>query len=268
MDPVVTHQFFEYFVRQLKQNGLRYFVAAGAFYLIVYLWGRRRWAHRKIQQRPPNPERIRHEIRWSMVTLVVFGAVASFLTVSGFREHLKIYPDIAEYGWGYFALSIVGLIFFHDTYFYWTHRLLHTPWFFRNVHHIHHRSTDPTPFAAFSFHPIEAVIQMAFVYIAPLFVPFHKTAILTVVLYQMFMNTLGHLGYEVFPRAYLRHPLTFWQNTPTHHNMHHSRPNCNYGLYFNLWDRWMGTNHADYARTFEEVTSRPPEEPALVPSEG
>jgi sterol desaturase/sphingolipid hydroxylase (fatty acid hydroxylase superfamily) len=30
----------------------------------------------------------------------------------------------------------------------------------------------------------------------------------------------------------------------------------NYGLYFNVWDRLMGTNHKDYETCFQEVTSR------------
>lgn len=31
----------------------------------------------------------------------------------------------------------------------------------------------------------------------------------------------------------------------------------NYGLYFNVWDRLMGTNHPDYEARFREVTTRP-----------
>jgi len=31
---------------------------------------------------------------------------------------------------------------------------------------------------------------------------------------------------------------------------------CNYGLYFNIWDILMNTNHAKYYATFDEVTAR------------
>lgn len=41
--------------------------------------------------------------------------------------------------------------------------------------------------------------------------------------------------------------------------MHHKYFNCNYGLYFNIWDRIMGTNHENYFDTFREVTHREPE---------
>ena len=46
-------------------------------------------------------------------------------------------------------------------------------------------------------------------------------------------------------------------NTPTNHIMHHEKLRGNYGLYFNIWDRLMGTNHEDYEKRFHEVTSRP-----------
>jgi len=35
--------------------------------------------------------------------------------------------------------------------------------------------------------------------------------------------------------------------------MHHSKFNCNYGLYFNIWDRIMGTLHHEYMNKFDEV---------------
>jgi len=45
-------------------------------------------------------------------------------------------------------------------------------------------------------------------------------------------------------------------NTSTHHNMHHQRSNCNYGLYFNFWDRVMGTNDSRYELEFERIKER------------
>jgi sterol desaturase/sphingolipid hydroxylase (fatty acid hydroxylase superfamily) len=39
--------------------------------------------------------------------------------------------------------------------------------------------------------------------------------------------------------------------------MHHETLRGNYGLYFNIWDRLMGTNHAQYEARFREVTTRP-----------
>jgi hypothetical protein len=43
-------------------------------------------------------------------------------------------------------------------------------------------------------------------------------------------------------------------NTTTNHIMHHQHIRMNYGLYFNFWDRLMGTNHPQYEARFTELT--------------
>ena len=79
---------------------------------------------------------------------------------------------------------------------------------------------------------------------------------------------LGHTGYECFPPWLMDSWLGKLLNTPTNHVQHHEKLRCNYGLYLNLWDRLMGTNHRDYESRFREVTTRAaqgaPIEPAIV----
>jgi sterol desaturase/sphingolipid hydroxylase (fatty acid hydroxylase superfamily) len=38
--------------------------------------------------------------------------------------------------------------------------------------------------------------------------------------------------------------------------MHHAKFDGNYSLYFNFWDRIMGTNFPDYEKHYGEVTAR------------
>jgi hypothetical protein len=68
---------------------------------------------------------------------------------------------------------------------------------------------------------------------------------------------MGHSGFEVFPRWMMKSWLGRVLSTPTHHVMHHEKMRGNYGLYFNMWDRLMKTNHQDYETRFAEVVSRP-----------
>lgn len=70
------------------------------------------------------------------------------------------------------------------------------------------------------------------------------------------LNVLGHLGYELYPKGFTQSKWTFWNNTSTHHNMHHRYVHCNYGLYFNWWDRAFKTNHSHYHERYEEITAR------------
>ena len=152
--------------------------------------------------------------------------------------------------------STALLIFTHDAYFYWTHRLMHWKPLFPVVHRIHHLSHTPTPWAAFAFHPIEAVIQAGIFPLFILVVPVHPLAALVWLLYMTVMNVLGHCGFEILPRGFTRHPLSRWHNTSVHHDMHHHHVHCNFGLYYNVWDRLLGTNHARYDEEFERVKAQ------------
>lgn len=50
------------------------------------------------------------------------------------------------------ACMVMMLDLFHDTWFYFTHRLLHSRWMMKNVHYMHHQSTNPSAFTGYSFH--------------------------------------------------------------------------------------------------------------------
>jgi sterol desaturase/sphingolipid hydroxylase (fatty acid hydroxylase superfamily) len=226
-------------------------------YLVFWKFRKDRFQHRRIQERFPVLARIRYEFKWTMSTFAIYTVLsvgAYLLYVAGYTRR---YAEVSEYGWTYFFFSILVMIVLHDAYFYWTHRLLHWKPLFRRVHRVHHQSFNPSPWAAFSFHPVEAVISFGILPLILVLIPFHEVALKLFLVYMTIMNVWGHVGYEFFPRGFTRHRLAKWHNTSTHHNMHHSRVHCNYSLYFNLWDRLMGTNHADYDGTFEEVVSRP-----------
>jgi len=64
-----------------------------------------------------------------------------------------------------------ALVVAHDTWFYWTHRALHDRRWFRAVHGRHHASLHPTPWAAYAFHPVEALVQAIFLPLFLLLVP-------------------------------------------------------------------------------------------------
>ena len=124
------------------------------------------------------------------------------------------------------------------------------------MHLIHHKSFNPTPWTTFSFHPIEAVMQVLILPIMVFAIPLHPLAILTWSMYQLVLNVGGHTGFEVMRSGFTQRIHTLWSNTATHHNMHHKHVNCNYSLYFNIWDRIMGTNHQRYHEEFEAGVAR------------
>jgi sterol desaturase/sphingolipid hydroxylase (fatty acid hydroxylase superfamily) len=148
------------------------------------------------------------------------------------------------------------MIFLHDTYFYWAHRLMHQPKLFRYFHNVHHKSTNPSPWAAYAFQPLEGIVEAAIIFPIIFLIPFHKTALLAFLIFMMTYNVYGHLGYEIFPKTFNKHPIGRWLNTSVNHNQHHKYFTGNFGLYFLFWDRWLGTIRNDYDTEFAEVDSR------------
>lgn len=236
---------------------LRYVLFAGLAYGIFYGWKRRAWLYKKIQQKYPEQKRVLYELRYSFSSLAIFATMAIGIRLAEQAGYTKIYTDFSAYGWGYFLFSTVLFILVHDAYFYFTHRAMHHPKVFKHVHKVHHMSNNPTPWAAFSFHPLEAIVEFGIIPIMVFLVPLHPVAIFIFAVYMVTLNVMGHLGFEIFPRGFTQHKLFGWHNTSTHHNMHHKYVNCNYSLYFNIWDRLMKTNHAKYHSVFDEVTNRP-----------
>ncbi|MEL6657147.1 MAG: sterol desaturase family protein [Bacteroidota bacterium] len=243
---------------------LRYAVLAGLCYFIFYVWQRQAFLSRKIQRRLPKLSVIRHEISHSLLTAGVFALAG--LGIYGLRllGWSKIYLEVAEYGWWYLLLSFVLLVVLHDAYFYWMHRALHHPKLFRVFHRVHHQSHNPTPWASLAFHPWEAIAEIAIIPILVLIIPFHPIAILAFASWSLLWNIIGHLGYELFPAGWVDHPVLKWFNTSTHHNLHHKYAHGNYGLYFNWWDHWMGTNRPEYKPYFRALTAKKKEEEGLI----
>lgn len=223
---------------------------------LFYLWKRRAWLYRKIQQSFPKGSDFRREIGYSALTALIFGTMAALCFATPLRGHLRLYTDLHAYGIGYLILSVPGMLFVHDTWFYWMHRLMHHPRLYRHVHLVHHKSVNPSPWCAYSFHPLEAVVEAGILPLALFLIPLHPIALFAFITLMLWFNVYGHLGYELFPRKLYEHPLGRWLNSSVYHNQHHERFTGNYGLYFTFWDRWMGTLRTDCAQRVQEVHER------------
>jgi len=233
----------------------RYVVVAGVAFVVFRVLLGERLRRRLIQSDYAPASDVRREVLWSVSTAVIFGLTGACLWCGSRVGVFRIDTRIAQHGWGWFALTVVALPVLHDTWFYWTHRAMHHRWLFRRAHLVHHLSKRPTPAAAYAFAPIEAFVQAAFVPVVALFWPIHVIALFVFLTFMIVRNVYGHLGVELLPRAFVRHPWLRWSTTTTHHDLHHERMNGNYGLYFTFWDRVMGTMHADYEERFERAAS-------------
>jgi sterol desaturase/sphingolipid hydroxylase (fatty acid hydroxylase superfamily) len=215
---------------------LRYLAVSGAF----AWWGQRRRPALHVGLGP----QIRREIGWSLLSAGIYATPAG-LAGWAWQEHgwTRIYVNVADWPLWWLPVSFLLCLAIHDTWFYWTHRLMHHPVLFRSIHAVHHASKPPTAWAAMSFHPWEA-LSGAFVIPALVFIlPLHAGVVLAVLLVMTLMGTTNHMGWEMFSARLVQGTAGKWLITATHHQLHHERYNCNYGLYFRFWDRLCSTDH-------------------------
>lgn len=230
----------------------RYFFFAGIFYVVFYVVKKKAWSHLKIQEKIPPRKIMRMEVFYSTMTMLIFSVFAALIFMMIAAGMTKFYVDIHMYGVPYFIFTLVAILFIHDFYFFVTHYMMHHKKLYPIIHQIHHVSLNPTPWAAFSFHPIEAVIQIAWLPVLIAVMPLHPFVIFWWAIYMMLFNVIGHLGYEIFSMGYMRGFGKFFFSS-TFHNMHHSKNNCNFGLYFVIWDRFFGTVHSAYESTYNQI---------------
>ncbi len=189
---------------------------------------------------------MRREIGWSLVSAAIYGLPAGLTGVAWQQlGWTKIYTGSGYdqgLGWWWFPVSIGVYLFVHDSYFYWTHRAMHTPLLFARVHAVHHASKPPTAWAAMAFHPWEALSGALLIPALAFAVPIHAEALLIVLTVMTFFGVTNHMGWELFPQRWLAGTFGRTMITASHHHLHHRHYRCNYGLYFRFWDRLCGTD--------------------------
>ena len=231
----------------------RYFTFASFAFILFYVILKKPLWFRKIQKKMPKLHDYTRDFLWSVITVSIFASVI-YLTFVVFKPFSNLYSDISEYSWGYYAFTWVWMICLHDTWFYWWHRAMHHPLLFKHVHLVHHKSTNPSPWTAYAFHPIEAVIEVGIQPLLAFTLPIHAPSLGFFFLFQIIYNIYGHLGFELYPKGFHKHWFGKWINTSVAHNLHHKKFDGNYSLYFLFWDRMMGTLRADYDKTYVAST--------------
>ncbi|NNC60432.1 MAG: sterol desaturase family protein [Erythrobacter sp.] len=186
---------------------------------------------------------MRKEIRWSLASAAIYGVPAGIVAWGWDTQGwTRVYTEWSALPLWYLPLSVLLYLLVHDTWFYWTHRWMHRPREFRLAHAVHHASRPPTAWAAMSFHPIEAVTGAVVIPALVFVIPIHAAMLGVVLLVMTVMGVTNHMGWEMFPRWLVHSRIGQWLITASHHQLHHERYNCNYGLYFRFWDRICKTD--------------------------
>lgn len=233
----------------------RYLVGATLMATILALFWKAGLARRKLQARDATGADKRREVLASLRTAFIFSLLGAIVAVGDHQGWITIYKGFQKVGPLYLVGSLALMLVAHDTYFYWVHRAMHHRRLFALFHRTHHLSRTPTPWAAYSFAVPEAIVHAAFVPLFLLFVPMHGLGLLAFGIVQILRNVMGHAGAEVHSAAFGPGRWLGWNNTTTHHDLHHETGRTNYGLYFRFWDKLMGTEHPDYCAKFETIVA-------------
>lgn len=240
-------------IRATFEEAWHYGLGALIIWAVLHL-ALKRYLSGRLISKWPRPADILREIQYSISTVIVFGGLNVLLLALIITNRVEIYSDPLQHGAVWLTVSLPILIVWQDFHFYWTHRLLHTRWLFRNVHAVHHRSRQPSPFAAYSFHPIEAVNNSLGLISALMAVPVNEVVLSIFLVHQIVRSTHGHAAVETMQHGFTQ--SKFWGHfiTTTHHHMHHENPRGNFGLWFTWLDRIFGTEHHDYFERFDAIT--------------
>lgn len=233
---------------------LRYVLVSGLFMLLFRVVFKDKFLARRISKKLRPTGQTWKEIKWSALTSIIFagsGVAMVWLWQSGYST---IYLDPFEYTIFYLPLSLFIALFIHETYYYWLHRWMHRPKVYRMVHKLHHDSIVTSPWTAFSFNPIESILQAFVVPFIILFLPMHLSVVCLMLVIMTVSAAINHLDIEIYPKGFEQHWLGKWLIGATHHSQHHAKFLVNYGLYFTFWDKWMQTESPDYETLFREKT--------------
>ncbi len=233
----------------------RYFVIAGLAFFIFYVLFHSYLAHRRSQPNFPGWKHYSRDIIYSLITILIFATIGSLVFIV-FRDYTNLYDPWDKYGAFYYFLTFPAMLLIHDAYFYATHRFMHHPKLFKYIHKVHHLSTNPSPWTAYAFHPLEAILEAGIIVVIAFTLPVNQPALGLFLLFQFVYNVYGHLGFELYPARFNKTWIGKWVNTGTAHNQHHQFFHGNYGLYTLIWDRLFGTLRKDYDQKYEQVTER------------
>jgi Delta7-sterol 5-desaturase len=240
----------------------RYFLVAGIFYLIFYVWFPKKWKSRKINSKNYKPGQFKLEVKWSMVTSLLFSIAGTATVILWQQGYTKVYTQPDLYGWWYLPVSLLLFMLLHETYYYWLHRWMHQPKVFKIVHKVHHDSSITSPFTAFSFHPIEGLLQAIFLPAMLMILPMHYYVIIIQLAVMTVTSVINHLGIEIYPENFNQNFAGKWLIGATHHSLHHKQFKYNYGLYFTFWDKIKKTESPFFDTLFQRLTSKQEGAPA------
>jgi sterol desaturase/sphingolipid hydroxylase (fatty acid hydroxylase superfamily) len=201
-----------------------------------------------------NPSEFRALLLKTLKQLAINGLIVSpvfsLLLLALFGSEVQVspekFPDQWELTWQLIFCMMVA-----DTYNYWSHRLMHSPYFYKKSHKVHHEFVVSVSIAAEYFTPAEHLLSNCIqTGLGPMLLGFrcHIVTFYLWIAFQTIEPADAHSGYD-FPWSPFR--LLPFSGGADYHDFHHSHNVGNFASYFTYWDTICGTNE-HYWRYFEK----------------
>ncbi|XP_044133823.1 fatty acid hydroxylase domain-containing protein 2 [Bufo gargarizans] len=179
---------------------------------------------------PVDPEKLKHAVK-----VVLFNQFfLSFPMVFLMYPFLKwkgnpCGTELPTFHWVLLELSVFAMV--EEILFFYSHRLLHHPSLYKQIHKKHHEWTAPIGVVSLYAHPVEHILSNMLPSIAgPMLMGSHVTTIMLWFSLALFVTTISHCGYH----------LPFLPS-PEFHDFHHLKFTQCYGV-LGILDRLHGTD--------------------------
>lgn len=233
---------------------IRYVIVSGFFQFWFYYAMKEKWKQFRLSSHNVQKKQFITELKWSLLTSVIFALVGTLTFYLWKQGYTKLYTDISAYPIYYLPISLCIALFIHETYYYWIHRWMHKPHIFKYIHKVHHNSNTTSAFTAFSFHPLEGLLQAIILPLILLLVPMHIYVLFFQLIIMTFSSVINHLEIEIYPKRFQKNIAGKWIIGATHHSLHHKQFKYNFGLYFTFWDKWIKTESPLYNLKKEKIS--------------
>ena len=188
---------------------------------------------------------------WVFLSAIPIWSIYEYFTFWSFANNY-----ITLISWEQYPIYLLVLFFLvpiiRDIHFYLTHRLLHTKFFYKIAHKVHHHNVNPGPWSGLAMHPVEHVIYFSGILIHWI-IPSHPLIALWHIFHAGIAPHAGHSGFDkiVFKNGMHLHTGTYF------HYLHHKYFECNYsGDTSNYLDKWFGTMHDGSDESHRKMLSR------------
>ena len=157
----------------------------------------------------------------ALVTSIInhcFGSIPSLALFALIARQLRLPLSAHIVSWPVLLYQIAILLVVEEVLFYYIHRLLHHPLFFRSIHSVHHSFTAPVAVSATHCHILEHVACNLF--------PMLAGTLLARANWYLYM---GWCGLAVVNTVCVHSGYGWWVLCADNHDRHHSTNKCAFG---------------------------------------